>query len=112
MNRVWLSCVDEHAIAPARERRVPCPAASRRFAIPAVAILGSRGLLVEGGSMATTLASVLRAASSARAWPNTSAPNLHVLVMSATMRVVIALQLFATVARWSCRDARRCRAWR
>ena len=43
MNRVWLSCVDEHAIALPRggSRQLPCPIAplSRRFAIPAAAIL-------------------------------------------------------------------------
>ena len=48
MKRVWLSCVDERAIAlPRGEAADNCPALaplSRRFAIPAVAILE----LVEG----------------------------------------------------------------
>ena len=43
MNRVWLSCVDERAIALPRGKAADnCPALaplSRRFAIPAVAIL-------------------------------------------------------------------------
>ena len=42
MKRVWPSCVDERAIAPAQEAADNCPALaplSRRFAIPAVAIL-------------------------------------------------------------------------
>ena len=51
MKRVWLSCVDERAIAlPRGEAADNCPALaplSRRFAIPAVAILE----LVEGSML-------------------------------------------------------------